>query len=960
MQEPSFIQSTPEEEEISLNFRQLYEEGLREAQHFSGENWTDYNIHDPGVTILEQLCYALTEMAYRAKFEVADFLTDPKTQKINPQRQSLYTADEIFVSNALTIEDYRKLIFDRVFEVLNVWIEPVIQEGHTLQGLYKVYLHLNELVDTPEQKQQVKERVRKVYAAHRNLCEDIQEIIILEPFKVRLQGDIYLNENYDPEEVLAEVFFRVNKHLAPEIRFYALEEMKKEGASLEQIFSGPALKHGFIKSEELEERPRNILISDITRIIMDVKGVGSVQNLTFYAKGKVHAEQMPISINTIPMLDTEPDTRGRHAMHIHRNNITFKVDNATIQADFNALRTASRRIYRLTHGEIELPKGQKRDFKNYYSIQEDFPLNYGISSQGLSHKASPQRKAQAKQLKAYLMFFEQLMTNYLAQLEGVRELYSVSTKLNKTYFYQPLDTVPNSEELFAKSDVTEVSLLSKNGTIPHHYKKGLAPVNTQYDDYADRRNRFLNYLLAIYGESFAQYSISKFNKYFDQDDYQHALIANKIRFLNHITQISKNRAKAFDYTETIDNPLNVSGLELKICILLELGLLNRERSAPITHLNESLLDAFENRAMRLIGNYIVDPVVGIIRNENINNAYIENNFEYVDEDEQHEFSDKQIDALLRKTLPFRMETIDEYYLRKGIDMEYYKIGQDPDNKDLYYAVYKAEEDSAWRKIGEFANRAEAVMGIKELVEFVRELNVRSEGVHVLEHFLLRPNFEENRFNFEVCNRKGERQLIPKEAMTFEARNALLQQIKQGLAKNENYSINETLDFKYRLLFTYEAQQLFGLKEFATEAEALKEIANLTDYFTITEEQAFQTAHEGIRLLVRIDEKTTVPEQFFSFQMSFVFPTWTARFHDREFRLLVKETLARNTPAHLQSHCYWLKPDDMRRFESAFFKWLHEKTLTKPNLNRLYKLQNRLLKFLLEYEQKDYQNPAVIR
>ena len=31
-------------------------------QELCGETWTDYNLHDPGVSILEQLCYGLTDL----------------------------------------------------------------------------------------------------------------------------------------------------------------------------------------------------------------------------------------------------------------------------------------------------------------------------------------------------------------------------------------------------------------------------------------------------------------------------------------------------------------------------------------------------------------------------------------------------------------------------------------------------------------------------------------------------------------------------------------------------------------------------------------------------------------------------------------------------------------------------------------------------------------------------------
>ena len=47
---------------IELNWQALREEGLRHIRAMSGELWTDHNLHDPGITILELLCYALTDL----------------------------------------------------------------------------------------------------------------------------------------------------------------------------------------------------------------------------------------------------------------------------------------------------------------------------------------------------------------------------------------------------------------------------------------------------------------------------------------------------------------------------------------------------------------------------------------------------------------------------------------------------------------------------------------------------------------------------------------------------------------------------------------------------------------------------------------------------------------------------------------------------------------------------------
>ena len=51
----------------AMDFASLRQEALELIPRLAGENWTDYNTHDPGITILEQVCYALTDLAYRAQ-----------------------------------------------------------------------------------------------------------------------------------------------------------------------------------------------------------------------------------------------------------------------------------------------------------------------------------------------------------------------------------------------------------------------------------------------------------------------------------------------------------------------------------------------------------------------------------------------------------------------------------------------------------------------------------------------------------------------------------------------------------------------------------------------------------------------------------------------------------------------------------------------------------------------------
>jgi hypothetical protein len=112
----------------------LKEEGTRLVQQLSGAIWTDYNEHDPGVTTLEQICYALTELSYRAEFKLADLLTDPRSGRIDTRRQALFVPRRILPSAPVTLDDYRKLIIDRVPGVANVWLMPRPRSSQTVRS----------------------------------------------------------------------------------------------------------------------------------------------------------------------------------------------------------------------------------------------------------------------------------------------------------------------------------------------------------------------------------------------------------------------------------------------------------------------------------------------------------------------------------------------------------------------------------------------------------------------------------------------------------------------------------------------------------------------------------------------------------------------------------------------------------------------------------------------------------
>ena len=117
-QSPTISPSPPMQK--SMDYAALRQQGLDYIQQLAGKLWTDYNLHDPGVTILEAICFAITDLGYRANYEIEDILTE-KPDTATPLKQ-FFPPAEILTCNPLTATDIRKLIVG-ITGVRNAWLE---------------------------------------------------------------------------------------------------------------------------------------------------------------------------------------------------------------------------------------------------------------------------------------------------------------------------------------------------------------------------------------------------------------------------------------------------------------------------------------------------------------------------------------------------------------------------------------------------------------------------------------------------------------------------------------------------------------------------------------------------------------------------------------------------------------------------------------------------------------------
>ena len=107
------------------DFAQLRMLGMNYIRQLSAVEWTDHNLHDPGITTLEILSYALTDLAYRTSFSTEDLLTQESGFISEPSLSSFYPAQQALTTTPLTQLDYRKLLL-KIDGIRNAWLTPLI------------------------------------------------------------------------------------------------------------------------------------------------------------------------------------------------------------------------------------------------------------------------------------------------------------------------------------------------------------------------------------------------------------------------------------------------------------------------------------------------------------------------------------------------------------------------------------------------------------------------------------------------------------------------------------------------------------------------------------------------------------------------------------------------------------------------------------------------------------------
>jgi len=256
-----------------------------------------------------------------------------------------------------------------------------------------------------------------------------------------------------------------------------------------------------IHTQQLKPKTDAVFVSRIRNIIAHIDGVKSVGMIQVLRRGlPVHENLISFDAETFPSIEFQSLQHDyTHQLKLFKNNIEQDIDSVTTQQliDFDLAERRTHYMRKVEYNNI-LPKGKfsKDQLIAHYAVHNEFPENYAIGKLSQPQNATATRQAQAKQLKAYLSFFEQVVANHLSQLTHIRELMSISSTLDKSYFTQIPTDINNVQEIFIDS-------------IPTH-EQFLNDISNDSAGYFDRRNRVLDHLLARFGEQLDTEIISKY------------------------------------------------------------------------------------------------------------------------------------------------------------------------------------------------------------------------------------------------------------------------------------------------------------------------------------------------------------------------------------------------------------------------------------------------------------------
>ncbi|MCC8134061.1 MAG: hypothetical protein LIP04_11155 [Tannerellaceae bacterium] len=334
----------------------------------------------------------------------------------------------------------------------------------------------------------------------------------------------------------------------------------------------------------------------------------------------------------------------------------------------------------------------------YYTIQNEFPECYGIGERGLSPTASITRKAEALQLKGYLLIFDYLMSGVTQQFKHISSLLELSGKLPEPF--RPEIEIPDLHKLIDKEKLRQAVIWDP-------------------EEKTGQKNRFFDHLDMFYGENSQTYL----------PDHSPERRARLIRQFPHF---NTHRFRSFNLQDT------------------------EWKSTPgIKQLVQTLFGNNPEQEMSVSNNFSRYNLTLVTDQTFFEEFYGKYRVRFFPGDDAYRSTPYATEPVPR--IPITPGLQKFYKLRDHLNLFWNRIlfegflknGMNPDNfrslwlpdKSGYLLLYKHPGQEEWMNMGFFFEKQRLVETCNHLWAFVEKLNRESFTCYFMEHLLL-PEEEE--------------------------------------------------------------------------------------------------------------------------------------------------------------------------------------------------------------------------
>ncbi|WP_146205048.1 hypothetical protein [Meridianimarinicoccus roseus] len=426
------------------------------------------------------------------------------------------------------------------------------------------------------------DRVASVFHANRALCEDALDIDTVAAFRVGVCADIDLAPDADIERVQAQIAHAIELYLSPPLAWRSLADLLDEGRPADEIYNGPYVdygftyggapvftKHGFLTAEELaaSDLRTEVHSSDVINLVADLDGVRGIRDLTLRAYDAEGRAVGPTQRWTLPVPPGHQPVLylAGTKLVLYKDDLPYRAQSLEFRRTLTHLREmADAALYVPQEEVIPVPIGRYRNPGAAYSVQNDLPQTYGIGPAGLPPTAPPERIGQARQLKGWLAHLDWLIADYAGQLGAARRLLSPDPALAQSYFpglsTDAEGTLGEYETEFFRDPARLADPLE------------CARLAETEETFLDRRSRALDHLLARFSERFTDYALMSFDLDGGSLMTAREVIEDKAAFLAEAPRLGRERSAGFDYRPEdparIWDTRNVPGLQARVARLL--------------------------------------------------------------------------------------------------------------------------------------------------------------------------------------------------------------------------------------------------------------------------------------------------------------------------------------------------------------------------------------------------------